>query len=99
MIDPITESQDLAIVFPRSYLLTGTIAGGKLVDSHYLGGDRYGERCTCGDPRAPGDAAFCSRCRAAVERLHTFAASAYLSCGDTSPAALCAACAESGERL
>lgn len=81
----------------RRYLVTGTIASGRMVDAYYLDGALYADRCVCGQPTAPG-LVWCGPCAAAVERLHAFATSrTCLSCGDACAAVLCDACAESGE--
>ena len=99
-LGPVTEAQEAAILFPRRYLVTGTIAAGKLVDAYYLDGALYADRCTCGAPTAPG-LVWCGPCAARVERLIAFAGTftRCLSCGDASASALCAACTETGERI
>jgi hypothetical protein len=73
-LDPISDAQEAAILFPRRYLLTGTMRAGVMVDAYYLDGRTYADACTCGAPTAPG-LVWCSACAARVERLHAFARS------------------------
>jgi hypothetical protein len=46
-LDPISDAQEAAILFPRRYLLTGTMRAGVMVDAYYLDGRTYADACTC----------------------------------------------------